>query len=103
MTKPAITIEQMVEWWDSRIWVHNERDAIIRNAIRDLLQSMQWQPIDEDCKAKTDVDYLLFCPERGISNPERIEFGTVLTSRGSHHAWATHFMPLPAPPRKETP
>lgn len=54
-----------------------------------------WRPIET---APIDEDVLLYCPERGVANRERIELGTAHTSRGSHHSWATHWMPLPKPP-----
>lgn len=57
--------------------------------------SAGWQSIET---APVDQDVLLYCPNLGVANPERIELGPVHTSRGSHHAWATMWMPLPAAP-----
>lgn len=67
--------------------------------------TMQWQPVET---APPNVEVLLYCPERGISNPARIELGTAsfgwrteAVSNMSYHAWATHWMPLPDPPATE--
>ena len=62
-----------------------------------------------DCEGWRDIEsapanqlVLLFCPERGVANLERIELG--YASHGSprtamsYHAWATHWRPLPLPP-----
>ncbi len=54
-----------------------------------------WQPIET---APVDLNVLLYCPNLGVANPERIELGPAHTSRGSHHSWATMWMPLPAAP-----
>lgn len=55
-----------------------------------------WQPIET---APADADVLLFCPRRHETNPARIELRQARNTRGgSHHAWATHWMPLPTPP-----
>lgn len=58
----------------------------------------KWQSVEN---APHGVEVLLYCPHRGISNPERIELG--YASQGavgarSRHGWATHWMPLPTPP-----
>jgi hypothetical protein len=64
---------------------------------------MTWQPIET---APRDKDVLLYCPDRGCaSNPERIELGPAVMTHGrergwSYHAWATHWQPLPAPPKE---
>lgn len=67
----------------------------------------QWQPIET---APANVKVLLYCPDRGCqSNKERIEldyakFGQRIdgiSSSMSFHSWATHWMPLPKPPKKE--
>jgi len=65
----------------------------------------EWQKIDS---APHNQLVLLFCPHRGVSNPERIELDYAShgwtrdgASTMSHHAWATYWMPLPEPPRNE--
>ena len=57
-----------------------------------------WNPIDT---APVDKLVLLFCPNRGVTNPERIEVGAAHTSGGSHHSWATHWAHLPTGPDPE--
>ena len=59
-----------------------------------------WRPIDSAPDAE---DVLLWCPEKGITNHARIELGQARNGRGSHHAWATMWSPLPAPPRETPP
>ena len=62
-----------------------------------------WQPIET---APSNVDVLLFCPDRGCdSNRARIELGCAshgwrneVANNMSFHAWATHWMPLPSTP-----
>jgi hypothetical protein len=59
-----------------------------------------WQPIET---APKDTVVLLFCPDLDIINRERIELGHAVSTFGrergwSSHAWATHWMPLPAAP-----
>lgn len=63
----------------------------------------EWQPIDT---APRNVLVLLYCPELCQSNPERIELDYAShgarvgqTSTISFHSWATHWMPLPEPPK----
>lgn len=63
----------------------------------------QWQQIET---APHDTELLLYCPFRHESNPERIETGKAtrgdrgtVKSTYSMHAWATHWMPLPEPPK----
>jgi hypothetical protein len=63
----------------------------------------RWEPIES---APHDTDVLLYCPLRHETNPERIEIGkatrgerTSIKSTYSSHAWATHCMPLPEPPK----
>lgn len=63
----------------------------------------EWQPIET---APHETDVLLFCPDKGIANPERIELGVAShgwtrngVSNRSAHAWATHWMPLPPAPQ----
>jgi len=62
--------------------------------------AMQWMPIES---APLAVDILLYCPDRGMTNPERIELGIAGNGRGngmgSYHAWATHWMPVPSKPK----
>ena len=68
----------------------------IATARREERERRAWQPIET---APVDKSVLLYCPEREpISNRERIEMDYAHTSHGSHHAWATHWMPLPEPP-----
>ena len=57
--------------------------------------SLEWQSIET---APVAVLLLLYSPDRGISNPQRMEIAYADNGRGSHHAWATHWMPLPKPP-----
>lgn len=57
-----------------------------------------WQPIET---APHNERVLLFCPDRGVANPERIELD--YASQGtngtrSYHSWATHWRPVPRPP-----
>lgn len=66
----------------------------------------EWQPIDT---APHNVVVLLYSPYRDVTNPERIEIGCAsfgsrcyVSSTISHHSWATHWMPLPAPPKTES-
>lgn len=61
-----------------------------------------WQPIET---APVNTEVLLFCPDRGLSNPQRIELGmashgwrNAVCNNMSFHSWATHWMPLPSPP-----
>lgn len=54
-----------------------------------------WRSIET---APVDLPVLLYCPNLGVANPERIELDPAHTSRGSHHSWATMWMPLPAAP-----
>ena len=55
----------------------------------------EWRDIES---APVDIEVLMYCPERGIANNERIEMGYAHTSRGSHHSWATKWQLLPTPP-----
>ena len=67
----------------------------------------EWQPIET---APENEKVLLYCPFRHFTNIERIEVdyaskqryfsnGKPVFGSGSHHAWATHWMPLPNPPK----
>lgn len=59
----------------------------------------KWLPIET---APSDTTVLLFCPTRHFTNVQRVEVGVAHASNGSHHAWATHWMPLPdGPPHEE--
>ena len=103
---------------DSHEWIYGYRDGCLEVAgrIRALIDKPEggdandrgatspdvtvgaragWQPIET---ALVDLDVLLYCPNLGVANPRRIELGPAYTSRGSHHAWATMWMPLPAAP-----
>lgn len=54
-----------------------------------LALEQQWQPIET---APPDEDVWLYCPGRGIANPERVEYGCAHSTRaGSYHPWATHW------------
>lgn len=56
----------------------------------------EWQPI-ETCPS--DEVVLLYTPDLHPTNPERIESRIYhCTKGGTMHAWATHWMALPAPP-----
>lgn len=71
------------------------------DALQYLLQFVEWRPVET---APTNVATLLYCPDRGIANRERIELGFYRTERGqsgSVHSWATHFLPLPPPPQEK--
>jgi UDP-N-acetyl-D-mannosaminuronate dehydrogenase len=70
-------------------------EASIRNAL-ELAIALQPKPISE---AQVDVEYLIYCPERCITNHERFEYDTVYTSTGCRHAWATHFYDISALPK----
>lgn len=64
--------------------------------LREAVQ--EWQPIDT-CPVDTCV--LMFCPDTGLTNDERIESGIYHCTRGGYrHAWATHWMSLPKPPKE---
>ena len=70
-----------------------ERDAAVARAMP------EWQPIET---APHDVLVLLYCPDRGPANTERIELGyashgsrNAVSSSISRHAWATMWQPLP--------
>lgn len=57
----------------------------------------QWQPIET---APSDVEVLMFCPTRHVSNMERVEVGVYHNTKGgTYNQWATHWMPLPEPPK----
>lgn len=62
-----------------------------------------WNPIES---APINEKVLLYCPDMGITNEERIEFGFAKRARFlpsgdispgtySEHAWATHWMKAP--------
>lgn len=62
----------------------------------------EWKPIST---APHNEQVLLYCPERGVTNHERIELDYAShgrrvgsTSSVSAHSWATHWQPLPLPP-----
>lgn len=57
----------------------------------------QWRDAETDPPPK-DLTVLLYCPDRGPTNGERMEVSPYRTSGGSLHAWATHWQPLPAAP-----
>lgn len=58
----------------------------------------QWRDTETDPPPK-DQPVLLYCPDRGTpTNRARIELGPYWTSRGSLHAWATHWQLLPDAP-----
>ena len=57
-----------------------------------------WQTIDT---APPNTELLLFCPNRHVTNKERIEIGAAWSDRpnaGWRHAWATHWAHLPTGP-----
>ena len=59
----------------------------------------EWRPVES---APPDVPLLLYCPDRGPTNPERVEATEFRNTRaGTQHAWATHWMPIPAGPPDE--
>ena len=66
-----------------------------------------WKPIAE---APDNERLLLFCPDRGPTNPESVELGYAAfgwahetANNMSYHSWATAFRPLPAPPKEPRP
>lgn len=65
-------------------------------AYQSLSAGQEWQPIET---APSDTVVLLYSPDRGISNEERIECREFRNTKGgTQHSWATHWMPLPASP-----
>lgn len=69
-----------------------------RAAVLDAMTRAQWRDTETDPPPK-DQPVLLYCPDRGCqTNRARVELGPYWTSRGSLHAWATHWQPLPAAP-----
>lgn len=70
-------------------------EASARATAAERERCARWQPIET---APVGKDVLLYCPARGLTNEERIELGWADSGRGSHHAWATHWMPLPDGP-----
>ena len=63
------------------------------------MDDLKWKPIET---APSDVVIMLYMPDRGITNEERIECGVFRNSKaGTQHAWATHWMSLPKPPIEE--
>lgn len=104
--KPApLSPERMREIADHYLdlWHKPERklpllDAVVGAIKAALAESAPsgWQPIET---APSDVPVLLYSPDRGVANEERIEVRVFhSTHGGSMHAWATHWMPLPPPP-----
>jgi hypothetical protein len=68
------------------------------DALEALSKEREWKPVDT---APTNVAVLLYSPDRGIANEERIELDFYRTERnhsGSVHSWATHWRDLPLPP-----
>jgi hypothetical protein len=66
-----------------------------RSASPEEVTVSDWQPIET---APHNVAVLLYCPERCVSNRERIELGCAsfgVRGQRSAHSWATHWMPLP--------
>lgn len=70
-----------------------QRDAALARAMPD------WRPIET---APHGEKVLLYCPDRGPTNPERIELGyassgtrNAVSSNISLHSWATLWRPLP--------
>ena len=67
-------------------------------ALEAQLAEREWRPIDS---APDDVPVLLYTPQLHETNPERVEVRPYRNTRsGSCHAWATHWMPLPQPPKE---
>lgn len=89
-------VAKMIELADARSALKRaeaERDAAVARAMP------EWQPIET---APHDVLVLLYCPDRGPANTERIELGyashgsrNAVSSSISRHAWATMWQPLP--------
>lgn len=50
----------------------------------------------------TNTNVLMYCPNRGVTNEERIEFGWAVSTTGNRNTWATHWMPLPEFPMGST-
>ncbi len=77
-------------------------EAVRRECIAELEEARKWQPIET---APVNTEVLLYCPYRCVSNTERIEvsfyrFGGDGGSV-SQHPWATHWQPLPEPPKEK--
>lgn len=87
-------VAKMLELADARAAlkrVEAERDAAVAR--------VAWRPIETAPHATL---VLLYCPDRGPSNPKRIELGyashgsrNAVSSSLGQHAWATMWMPLP--------
>jgi hypothetical protein len=76
-----------------------DAEALIRKEIGGLMgshvqNSKQWQPIET---APKGVRLLLFSPGHKISD-DPDERAVIITSTTRDWNWATHWMPLPAPP-----
>lgn len=55
-----------------------------------------WRSTEDD-PPEVDEEVLLYCPDRAVSNRERVEIGVFRTSRGSQHSWASLWAPVPWP------
>lgn len=80
----------------------SDRQLAIYNLVKPVnndLDQTQWRTMDTAPKNEL---LLLYCPYRHPTNVERIEIGFASTSRGTNHSWATLWMPLPNPPKKES-
>jgi len=57
----------------------------------------QWQTRNT---APKDIDLMLYCPEKGPTNHERIEIGVAYNSKGgTRHSWATLWAYVPPFPK----
>lgn len=95
MAQAILDMPEFAEALD--LLTHGERGAENNSAAQESVagRTGDWLPIDS---APIGDDLLLYCPHRHQTNPERIEVGYAANGRGSYHAWATHWMPLPLPP-----
>jgi len=72
---------------------------LLMQHIKELEAAQTWQLVNT---APSDTTLLLYSPDRGPANCERIDVNVFVSSRsGTMHAWATHWMPLPEPPKGE--
>lgn len=79
----------------------------LRARVAELEAAQEWRPLYDEAKdewiAPADVDVLLFMPSTHPQLPAEIKAGFARSTKGGWFAgWATHWMPLPAPPKEGT-
>lgn len=111
MTHNKVTDEQLREaveylYWYAHLYHNNERDTprikksaeakkLIEAAISELRAASQWRPIES---APDDTDVLIYTGE--CATPE-IKISMAFCTKGGWAAgFATHWMPLPTPPKE---